>query len=552
MKIDCDIYRNLIPLYIENRLNEPSKAFVEEHLASCPRCQEYLKNCKCPLSNSWLIADKNNELVSQKKSNFKLHLSQWAFLICGIFLSILFTMNDDLLQNIILLPFIGFIGYLLTYQTRSLPIIVSLLLTITIIFKDAMQGSFNHFSGYILYLIIFFFLALSGTLCGCLLKGLSKNFKTQTLSQKVQTISAWSLIGIVCLIILYFANIHNGNPLSACYAQFKMRHYLAVSYPNAAAKLGSAHYNFKNGCYSTKARLITDDTAHPFTLYYRKGKVWDDYFSLYLEDEPNEYRLGKEVSDSIGALLEQHHIPYHQITCSLELTQGIYNDYVFDQNSNLPLSLNIYNLTDTKQTYEEFSLWCEEIRSLLMSQGYSINDLTLESDPHFMANRLALTLTSKDFDKTIEDVKTYKHFTDYGIINYFDEKMTSAEVGYEKIDFYYDKELSSHIAQSLQKRGLDNVYVTAQVNESNELDLSICYFGSRISIDHFAETTHLIMDCLNELHIFDQYKINPLFMKYGWGTSSQSYSYTIYNDQISDYTEDHVIQTLLSQQDRPS
>lgn len=552
MKIDCDIYRNLIPLYIENRLNEPSRIFVEEHLAICPRCQEYLKNCKCPLSNSWLSTDRNEELASQKKSNFRLHVSQWAFLLCGIFLSILFTMSDDLLQNMILLPFIGFIGYLLTYQTRTLPMVISILLTITIVFKDATQGSFNHFSGYILYLIIFFFLALSGTLCGRFLKGLSKNFKQQTSVQKIETILAWSLIGIACLIILFFGNIHNGNPISACYAQFQMRHYLAASYPDAAAKLGSAHYNFKDGCYSTKARLMTDDTAHPFTLYYKKGKVWDNYFELYLEDEPNEYRLSQDVSESIGSLLKEHHIPYHQITCSLELTQGVYNDYTFDQNCDIPLSLNINNLTDTKQTYEEFTTWCEEIRSLLMAQGYSIHDLTLESDPHFMANRLAITLTAKDLDHTIEDVQAYKHFVDYGILNNFDEKMTSDQVGHDKIDFYYDSELSSQITDALNKKGLDPVYVSASVNESKELDLSICYFGSRISIDRFAETTHQIIDCLSELNLFDSYKINPLFMKYGWGTSSQSYSYTLYDEQLSDYSEDHVIQTLLSQQDRPS
>lgn len=39
----CSIVKDLLPLYIENMLQEDSKKFVEEHLADCPDCQKELK-----------------------------------------------------------------------------------------------------------------------------------------------------------------------------------------------------------------------------------------------------------------------------------------------------------------------------------------------------------------------------------------------------------------------------------------------------------------------------------------------------------------------------
>lgn len=35
MRNDCSIVRDILPLYIENMVSEETKAFVEEHLASC-------------------------------------------------------------------------------------------------------------------------------------------------------------------------------------------------------------------------------------------------------------------------------------------------------------------------------------------------------------------------------------------------------------------------------------------------------------------------------------------------------------------------------------
>lgn len=42
MKMDCDVIRDLLPLYTENMLSQKSQDLVEEHLADCPACQKAL------------------------------------------------------------------------------------------------------------------------------------------------------------------------------------------------------------------------------------------------------------------------------------------------------------------------------------------------------------------------------------------------------------------------------------------------------------------------------------------------------------------------------
>ena len=41
---NCNIVKDLIPLYKENLLSEESKTFVEDHLKSCPECENLFKD----------------------------------------------------------------------------------------------------------------------------------------------------------------------------------------------------------------------------------------------------------------------------------------------------------------------------------------------------------------------------------------------------------------------------------------------------------------------------------------------------------------------------
>lgn len=550
MNLSCKVYQDLIPLYVENLLSADSKALLQSHLTNCSDCKSHLETVKEDLSSTSLSMDSASKAVMIKKLHQQISLTQWAFLSCGIFLSILFALSDTLLQNIIFLPLMGLIGYFFTRKTFSIPLLLSTLLTITFIFKDVMAACFDGIFGYFFYLVIFFILTLAGTLSGYVIKYISKGFKTQTKLHKLGTVIIWLLIICLASIALFFTNSMNGNPITACYAQFKMRDYLEENYPDMTANLSTAHYNYKGSYYGSSAMFYAEEATHTFNVYYRGGSVWDDYFTSYLEDIPNEYRLGEEISEEISTLLTDYDIPFLSVDCQVRIEKGLYDGVPYNKATfNEPLSLGIYTLTDIKQSPEEFATWCEQIRLLLTIEGYNIENITFDSDPHLMANRLSLTLNENEVLIPIEDITSYKGFFDYGNANNIDATMTAQEIGYAKIDFYYDSMLSKELTSMVRSLGLETAYVKASVNEVNELDLSVYYSGQRISIDAFADNYILIVDAFREAQVFNTYTVMPLSIQYGWGTSNESYSYAVYNEQLDLLSSNTIIQTLLNEQD---
>ena len=49
MKTNCDIIRDLLPLYAEHITSEASNALVEEHLAECEACRAELEQMEQPV-----------------------------------------------------------------------------------------------------------------------------------------------------------------------------------------------------------------------------------------------------------------------------------------------------------------------------------------------------------------------------------------------------------------------------------------------------------------------------------------------------------------------
>lgn len=49
MKMNCDIIRDLLPLYAEHITSEASNALVEEHLAECEACRAELEQMEQPV-----------------------------------------------------------------------------------------------------------------------------------------------------------------------------------------------------------------------------------------------------------------------------------------------------------------------------------------------------------------------------------------------------------------------------------------------------------------------------------------------------------------------
>ena len=46
MSKECDIVRDLLPLYVDNVVSDTSREIIEEHLSDCDGCKEYLKKLR--------------------------------------------------------------------------------------------------------------------------------------------------------------------------------------------------------------------------------------------------------------------------------------------------------------------------------------------------------------------------------------------------------------------------------------------------------------------------------------------------------------------------
>ena len=67
MKTDCNVIRDLLPLYADEVCSDESRALVDEHLAECPACTEELARIRENEIESRLAAEKDDVIRYQKK-----------------------------------------------------------------------------------------------------------------------------------------------------------------------------------------------------------------------------------------------------------------------------------------------------------------------------------------------------------------------------------------------------------------------------------------------------------------------------------------------------
>lgn len=69
MKLDCDVIKDLMPLYVENMVSKKSCALVEEHIKECEECKKMIKVMKEPEEK----IVHNVEPLKEFKRKFKRH-----------------------------------------------------------------------------------------------------------------------------------------------------------------------------------------------------------------------------------------------------------------------------------------------------------------------------------------------------------------------------------------------------------------------------------------------------------------------------------------------
>ena len=481
----------------------------------------------------------------------KLRLTQWAFLGFVLLLS-LFTALQNTGANLLLLPFAGFLGYFFLRSILPIPILATLITFLTTFFAgSSLFGSGP--SAAIICSVLYFLLTLLGSGMSFMLVHYTTGFREQSKLRKVGTLFIWLIVIFLSGTLFSLYDQTNGNPITALYAKAQMEKHLQANYPGVRTVVHDPDYGFKDHGYHADAYLYNDKGSYPFTINYRNGRIWDNYFTLYEEDIATSNRLAKEATKELTDLLQAHSIDFNSIECHFShIGKGKYDTTPFSKATFTGLyTVSVYQLTDEKASYEAFSQWCESIRSLLVDEGYTMEALSMDSDPHFMSNRLSLEISGDELLEPIVDASLFKHFNDYGAMNGYNnlskDEFLQRMAADDKFELSYNPLLSEALAEALQGTDLllkDDV----RVKTSEEVaEIALTGYGKRISIDRFIENIVSLRDFIvAHPELLANYQLENMSFSYYWGTSYEAYNYSLYADQLQNLSSEEMLETLLN------
>ena len=85
MKTDCDVIRDLLPLYTDEACSKKSRDLVNEHLQECPACQEVLRKLQETEIENDLRSEKN-EVIDYRIRRFKRRSAAIGSSVSGSFM----------------------------------------------------------------------------------------------------------------------------------------------------------------------------------------------------------------------------------------------------------------------------------------------------------------------------------------------------------------------------------------------------------------------------------------------------------------------------------
>ena len=85
MKTQCDVIRDLLPLYADDACSEGSRKMVEEHLAECPECGSVLKKLQSKEIEEGLQMEKQ-DVISYGIRQFKKRSATVGSTVSGVFM----------------------------------------------------------------------------------------------------------------------------------------------------------------------------------------------------------------------------------------------------------------------------------------------------------------------------------------------------------------------------------------------------------------------------------------------------------------------------------
>ena len=85
MTMDCEVIRDLLPLYADDACSKASRDVVEEHLQGCPECREVLHRIRESEIEEELMNEKN-EVIEYGQKRFNRRSAMVGSVIAGLFM----------------------------------------------------------------------------------------------------------------------------------------------------------------------------------------------------------------------------------------------------------------------------------------------------------------------------------------------------------------------------------------------------------------------------------------------------------------------------------
>lgn len=89
MKLSCEIIQDLLPLYVDNACSADSRKAVEEHVAQCPACRQYLQTIQQTDIIAGLTTEPEPEPIVRErvmKNGFRKLRRRWQLSVLSVFL----------------------------------------------------------------------------------------------------------------------------------------------------------------------------------------------------------------------------------------------------------------------------------------------------------------------------------------------------------------------------------------------------------------------------------------------------------------------------------
>ena len=165
VKAECNIVRDLLPLYAEDMVSPETAQYVEAHLAECAECKKELDSLKngvdlANIENKSVVNTKDAKSFKtiMKRLNRQFYSIAYAALIFLIFLGFGWTGGENLMYNSLIMPVVGIFGYYV-FRWKAIykvPILLLIIDTFVCLFKLVDLDLYSAFLWTLIYSIFVF------------------------------------------------------------------------------------------------------------------------------------------------------------------------------------------------------------------------------------------------------------------------------------------------------------------------------------------------------------------------------------------------------------